>query len=74
MGNIFNKGLDRDDKKELFKRLENIKVKNEELLNAFSAANKVRLLKMRVILIMILGPLFSSFTEILKILREFQNF
>ena len=49
LGNIFNKGLDKDDKKELFKRLENIKVKKEELLNAFSAANKVRLLKMRVI-------------------------
>ena len=49
LGNIFNKGLDKDDKEELFKRLENIKVKKEELLNAFSAANKVRLLKMRVI-------------------------
>ena len=42
MGNIFNKGLKEEDKKEgLFKRLENIKDKNEELLNAFSAANKV---------------------------------
>ena len=31
MGKIFNKGLDKDDKKEgLFKRLENIKDKNEE--------------------------------------------
>ena len=41
-GNIFTKGLDKDDQKEeLFKRLENIKDKNEELLNAFSAANKV---------------------------------
>ena len=49
LGNIFNKGLDKDDKEELFKRLENIKVKKEELLNAFNAANKVRLLKMRVI-------------------------
>ena len=42
LGNIFLKGLDKFDKKEgLFKRLENIKDKNEELLNAFSAANKV---------------------------------
>ena len=42
MGNIFTKGLDKDNQKEgLFKRLENIKDKNEELLNAFSAANKV---------------------------------
>ena len=35
-------GLDKDDKKEgLFKRLENIKGKNEELLKAFSTANRV---------------------------------
>ena len=41
-GNVFNKGLDKDDQKEgLFKRPENIKEKNEELLDAFSAANKV---------------------------------
>ena len=34
--------MDKDDQKEgLFRRLENIKDKNEELLNAFSAANKV---------------------------------
>ena len=48
-GNIFTKGLDKDDQKEeLFKRLENIKDKNEELLIAFSTANKlVRLLKIR---------------------------
>ena len=42
LGNIFTKGLDKDDQKEgLFKRLENIKDKNKELLNAFSAANKI---------------------------------
>ena len=41
-GNIFTKGLDKDDQKGgLFKRLENIKDKNEELLNAFIAANTV---------------------------------
>ena len=34
--------LDKDDKKEgIFKRLWNIKDENEELLNAFIAANKV---------------------------------
>ena len=39
LGNIFTKGLDKDDKEEgLFKRLENIKGKNEELIKA---ANKV---------------------------------
>ena len=42
LGNIFPKRLDKHDQKEgLFKRLENIKDKNKELLNAFSAANKV---------------------------------
>ena len=42
LGNIFTKGLDKHHRKErIFKRLENIKDKNEELLNAFSAANKV---------------------------------
>ena len=42
LGNIFSKELDKDNQKErLFKRLENMKDKNEELLNAFSAANKV---------------------------------
>ena len=41
LGKIFNKGLSEDDKKEgLFKRLENIKDKNEELINRFSTANK----------------------------------
>ena len=38
---VFNKGLSEDDKKEgLFKRLENIKDKNEELINRFSETNK----------------------------------
>ena len=42
LGNIFTKGLDKDDhKKGLFNRLKNIKDKNEELLKAFSVANKV---------------------------------
>ena len=42
LGNIFTEGLDKDDQNEgIFKRLENIKDKNEELLKAFSAANKV---------------------------------
>ena len=43
LSNIFNKGLDKDDQKEgLFKRLDNIKNKNEELLKAFSTAIRVR--------------------------------
>ena len=41
LGKIFNKRLSEDDKKEgLFKRLENIKDKNEELINTLSATNK----------------------------------
>ena len=42
LDNVFNNGFDKDDQEEgLFKRLENIKGKNEKLLTAFSAANKV---------------------------------
>ena len=41
LSKIFNKGLIEEDKKEgLFKRLENIKDKNEELINRFSTTNK----------------------------------
>ena len=41
LDNVFNNGFDKDDQEEgLFKRLENIKGKNEKLLTAFSAANK----------------------------------
>ena len=71
-GNIFTKGLDKDDQKEeLFKRLENIKDKNEELLNAFSAANKVsKAAKDESTLVMTLSMLVTSFTEALNNLRE----
>ena len=42
LGKLFNKGLSEDDKEEgILKRLENLKDKNEELLNTFSATNKV---------------------------------
>ena len=42
MGKVFNKGLSKDDNTEgLFKRLENIKNKNEELINTISTNNKV---------------------------------
>ena len=72
MSNIFTKGLDKDDQKEgIFKRLENINDKNQELLNAFSSANKiVRVLKMRVSIIMTIRLIFTIFTEALKILKE----
>ena len=41
LGKIFNKGLSEDDKKEgILKRLENIKDKNEKILNTFNTTNK----------------------------------
>ena len=41
LGKIFNKSLDEKEKKEgILKRLENIKDKNEELLNSFSTTKK----------------------------------
>ena len=41
LGKIFDKGLSGDDKKEgILKSLENIKDKNDELLNTFSTTNK----------------------------------
>ena len=41
LGKIFNKGLSEEDKKErLFKRLENIKDKNEELINTINTTNR----------------------------------
>ena len=42
LGSSFTNGLDKDDQKEgIFKRLESIRYKNDELLKAFGAANKV---------------------------------
>ena len=41
LGKIFNKGLTEEDKKGLLQSVKNIGDKNEELLKAFSAANKV---------------------------------
>ena len=41
LGKIFNKGLSEDDKKEgILKRLDNIKDKNEELINTLNTTNK----------------------------------
>ena len=59
LGKVFTKGLDKDDQKEgLFKSLENIKDKSEELLNAFSAASNVS------------NTAKTGFTETLKNSRE----
>ena len=41
LGKVFNKGLSEEDKKEgIFKRLKNIKDKNDDLINTLSATNK----------------------------------
>ena len=43
LGKIFNKGLDKDDKKEgLFKRLKNIEDKNEKLLEAKNETKNIK--------------------------------
>ena len=48
LGKIFNKGLDKDDKKEgLFKRLKNIEDKNEEKLKAIEDQGKKQLKKIK---------------------------
>ena len=48
LGKIFNKGLDKDDKKEgLFKRLENIKDKNEKQLQAIRDQGEKQLKKLK---------------------------
>ena len=71
LGNIFNKGLDKDDQKEgLFKRLKNIENKSEEKLKAFGAAKLAILLKIKLILIMTINLLFTGFTKTLKIFSK----
>ena len=48
MGKIFNKGLDKNDQKEgLFKRLENIKDKNEEQLQAIKDQGEKQLKELK---------------------------
>ena len=53
LGKIFNKGLSEDDKKEgILKRLENIKDKNDELLNTINTTNKASKNKIRILVIL----------------------
>ena len=42
LGKIFNKGLSKKDKKRLFKKLKNIKVKNEELINTINTTKATK--------------------------------
>ena len=73
LGNIFNKGLNEKDKKqEPFKRLENVKDNNEELLNAFNGANKVnKAAKNKSNYNYDSNTLFTNFLETLKNLQEY---
>ena len=49
LGKTFNKGLSEDDKKEgILKRLENIRDKNDELLNTFNTTNKASKNKIKI--------------------------
>ena len=66
LGNIFTKGLDKDDhKKGLFKKI--LKIKTKSCWKHLAQPIKlVRLLKVKVILIMTLGTFFTGFTETLK--------
>ena len=47
LGKMFDKGLDEDDKKGLFKRLENIKDKNEEQLQAIKDQGEKQLKQLK---------------------------
>ena len=69
LGKIFTKGISKDAQKEgLFKRLENIKRKNEELLKEFTTPMKlVRLLNMSVYN-------YDSKYAFYKFYRDFEDF
>ena len=47
LGKIFNKGLDKDDKKGLFKKLENIKDKNKEQLQVIKDQGEKQLKELK---------------------------
>ena len=73
MGKIFNKGLSEDDKKEgLFKRLENIKDKNKELINRFSTTNKAPKNRINNQSKKLIYDVLQSL-EILTILKNYQS-
>ena len=64
LGKIFNKGLDKDDKKEgLFKRLENIKNQNEEQLQVIKDQGEKQLKELKNI----------DRNKILKAINEISN-
>ena len=78
MGKTFNKGLDKDDKKEgLFKRLENIKDKNEEQLQAIKDQGEKQLKELKNIdkskTLKAIGEISKKNDEANKLLSEFRK-
>ena len=63
-----------DKKEELLKKLKNMEDKNEKLLNTSNVANKGKTAKNESNFNLILrSTLFTSFTDILKNLREWHH-
>ena len=78
LGKIFNKGLGKDDKKEgLFKRLENIKDKNEEQLQAIKDQGEKQLKELKNIdkskTLKAIGEISKKNDEANKLLSEFRK-
>ena len=78
MGKFFNKGLDKDDKKEgLFKRLENIKHKNEEHLQVIKGQGKKQLKELKNIgkykTLKAINEISKKNAEAYKLLPEFKK-
>ena len=78
LGKIFNKGLSKDDKKEgLFKRLENIKDKNEEQLQAIKDQGEKQLKELKNIdkskTLKAIGEISKKNDEANKLLSEFRK-
>ena len=75
---IFNKGLDKDDKKEgLFKRLENIKDKNEEQLQAIKDQGEKQLKELKNIgkskTLKAIGEISRNNDKVNELLSEFRK-
>ena len=77
MGKIFNKGLSEDDQKEgLFKRLENVKDKNEEQLQANKDQGEKQLkeLKKKLVWTKTDGTKYDRFALPLKLIEKIHNY
>ena len=78
LGKVFNKGLDKDDKKEgLFKRLKNIKDKNEEQLQAIKDQGETQLKELKNVdknkTLKVIDEIIRKGEELYKLLSEFKK-